>query len=304
MTEPSSPGATDAQAGPPQRAGVVGSPIAHSLSPVLHRAAYAELGLHEWAYEAAEVRSGELAAFVGSLDPQWVGLSVTMPLKGEALALADVASDLARRSGGANTLVRTPQGWSADNTDVHGLFTALQEAGAVPGQVARAIVVGGGATACSALLAVEQLAVPEVDILVRQDVRSDMARLLETVQLRVRIQRLGDYEITLDGATGVIIGTLPGTAPAPTFRPVPVSGGDASISGGPGNSPIVFDVAYAPWPSPLALAVEAASAGALSAHRGTGMLLHQAVRQVELMTGRPGPTAAMRAALVARDEGR
>lgn len=272
----------------PRRAGVVGSPIAHSLSPVLHGAAYAALGLEGWTYGRAEVGRGVLDDHLAGLGPEWVGLSVTMPGKEEALALAGSASPDAVLAGAANTLVRSGDGWAADNTDVYGLTTALTEAGLrTP---ATALVLGGGATARSALLALRHLGVQEVTLLVRDRVRPETQTLLERLPGEpgapdVRVGRLADG-IPLDASRAdVVVGTLPGTVPAPEVR------------WGAGEAPVVLDVAYAPWPSPLAVAVEAASEGRVAVVRGTTMLLHQAVRQVELMTGRTPPVAVMAAAL-------
>lgn len=271
-----------------RRAGVVGSPVAHSLSPVLHAAAYAALGLTGWSYDRAEVRRGDLAHHVDALGPEWVGLSVTMPGKEEALDLADGASAEALLSGAANTLVRRGDGWYADNTDIYGLATALTEAGA--GQVARGTVLGGGATARSALLALRRLGAAEIDLLVRDDVRPGTRALLDRLAAepgaaRVRVRPLA-HGIPLDRAEAdVVVGTLPGGVPAPASRP---EGEEA---------PVVLDVAYAPWPSALARAVTARTAGRVAVVRGTSMLLHQAVRQVELMTGGTPPVAVMAAAL-------
>lgn len=275
----------------PRRAGVVGSPVAHSLSPVLHRAAYAALGLTGWTYDVADVPAGRLQAHVGRLGPEWVGLSVTMPGKEEALALAASASQEARLTGAANTLVRTPDGWRADNTDVSGLRAALTEAGAGPG--ARATVLGGGATARSALLALRDLGAHEVDLLVRDRPRPATEEMVERLaDLHVRCRRLGDRPLELGGPhTEVVVSTLPAAAPAPHLR---------LARGGPGS--VVMDVVYAPWPSPFARAVAALGAQAPVVVPGTGMLLHQAVRQVELMTGQNGPVEAMRAALAAVGE--
>lgn len=283
-----SEGAHDGSGAGPRRAGVVGSPVAHSLSPVLHRAAYDALGLTGWSYDRAEVARGDLGRHVEGLGPDWVGLSVTMPGKEEALALADEASDEAVLAGAANTLVRRAGGWYADNTDVYGLATALTEAGA--GTVARGTVLGGGATARSAVLALHRLGAREVDLLVRDQVRPETRTLLDRLRTqpdapRVRVRTLADG-IPLDRAeTDVVVGTLPGGVPSPTCRPVG------------SRTPVVLDVAYAPWPGALAVEVARATAGRVSVVRGTSMLLHQAVRQVELMTGATPPTEVMAAAL-------
>src|SRR5688500_1628185 len=108
------------------RCAVLGDPVAHSLSPALHRAAYAESGL-DWTYDAHRVGAGELGRFVAGLGAQWRGLSLTMPLKREALALADEATDRARQAGAANTLVLDAGRRLADNTDVPGALAAIRE---------------------------------------------------------------------------------------------------------------------------------------------------------------------------------
>ncbi|MEO6510283.1 MAG: shikimate dehydrogenase, partial [Nocardioides sp.] len=102
------------------RCAVLGDPVAHSVSPALHRAAYVAAGL-DWSYSAERVPSGTLASFVTSLGEEWRGLSVTAPLKREASELATSASVVVSASGVANTLVRSSSGdWSAENTDVPG----------------------------------------------------------------------------------------------------------------------------------------------------------------------------------------
>ena len=131
------------------RAAVCGSPIRHSLSPVLHRAAYRALGLTDWTYDRVELSADELAPWVSGLDESWRGLSLTMPLKEAAFAVAQTVTELARMVGSINTLVRTPsEGWSAHNTDVVGIERALAEAGLGLGRdAAQAVIVGAGATA-------------------------------------------------------------------------------------------------------------------------------------------------------------
>lgn len=278
------------------RAAVVGSPVEHSLSPVLHRAAYAALGLTGWTYDRVEVGQGALAAHVDALGPEWVGLSVTMPGKEEALALAEHASPDASLAGAANTLVRRGSGWYAENTDVAGLAAALQHeldaTGAGP--VGRALVLGGGATARSAVLALRRLWAREVTLLVRDRVRPETALLLERLEqhpgptsLRVRTGQLADG-IPLDAsAVQLVVGTLPAGAPAPHLH----------LPGGLVPAPILLDATYAPWPSALARAVAERTGGRVAVVRGTAMLLHQAVGQVELMTGRSAPVEVMAEAL-------
>ncbi|MGB3437841.1 MAG: shikimate dehydrogenase, partial [Actinophytocola sp.] len=131
-----------------RRAAVVGKPVAHSLSPVLHGAAYEALGL-PWTYTRLEASAAELPALVASLDDSWAGLSVTMPGKGAALALATAATDRAVAVGAANTLVRREDGWVADCTDVDGVAGALRAAGF--GSGTSGVVLGAGGTARAAL---------------------------------------------------------------------------------------------------------------------------------------------------------
>jgi shikimate dehydrogenase len=268
-----------------RRAGVVGSPISHTLSPPLHRAAYQALGLTSWVFEVAEVGAGGLRGYVAQLPPEWVGLAVTMPLKEEALDLATQAGPAARLAGAANTLVRRGEGWYADNTDVHGLTRALTDAGLT--DAARATVLGGGATARSAVVALHGLGVRELTFLVRTQLRPQTADLVRRLGADHRVLPLSDTPVLLDTrTTDVVVSTLPAS----------VEHHDVVVPDG-ATAPVVLDVVYAPWPSRFAVAVHQASSGRVPVVRGTQMLLHQAVRQVELMTGHNGPVSAMRAVL-------
>src|SRR5690348_2105954 len=144
------------------RAAVLGSPIAHSLSPLLHRAAYRALGLEDWTYDAVEIRSGELGAFLDGLAAEepgpaghWAGLSLTMPLKQEVLPLLATRSPLVETTGAANTVLLRDGQRDGHNTDVHGIIAALRGAGV--DRVDRAAVIGAGATAASAIVALHEL---------------------------------------------------------------------------------------------------------------------------------------------------
>lgn len=265
----------------PRHAGVVGSPIAHSLSPVLHRAAYDALGLAGWSFHRDRVEAGDLAAYVAGLPRDWVGLAVTMPLKEEALALAQELGEEAALVGGANTLTRLPGGWRGDNTDVHGLEQALRDAGLTTS--GSAVVVGSGATARSALLALSRLGVREVRLLVRDEVRAGAVELAARLGLGATTRRYADGPADW-GSPGVVVNTVPSGATPP------VDGWRLP------EGAVVFDVGYAGWPTPWAAAW---AAQGRSVTRGDGMLLHQAVRQVRLMTGREAPVEAMAAALAA-----
>ena len=137
-----------------RRCAVLGSPIAHSLSPVLHRAAYAQLGLG-WEYAAHEVTEDSLGSFLDGLGPQWRGLSLTMPLKRAVVPMLDEASELVKVSGAANTVLLEDRRRIGHNTDVPGAVAALTERHQGPWR--SAIVLGGGATATSVLLALTDL---------------------------------------------------------------------------------------------------------------------------------------------------
>ncbi|MEO3785137.1 shikimate dehydrogenase [Actinocorallia sp. B10E7] len=259
-----------------RRAAVLGSPIRHSLSPVLHRAAYAALGLDDWTYEIHECGEDGLAGFLAE---PWAGLSLTMPLKRTALKLADECSELAVKVGGANTLIPRDGRWVGDNTDVYGIVTALAEGG-VTG-LDELVVLGGGATAASMLAAAAQLGATRATLAVRTPARAaQTAEVGERFGLKTRIATLEELPGLLD--TDLVVSTLPGDGALPFTGPV----AEAGVP--------VFDVVYSPWPTSLARAVLARGGTVVS---GYAMLLHQAVRQVTLMTGRTDvPVEAMRAA--------
>lgn len=152
------------------RAAVLGSPIVHSLSPYLHRAAYEALGLRDWHYEAIECDEAALPGLLDGLGGGWAGLSLTMPLKRAVLPLLDSVSELAVRVGGANTVVFSDGARHGDNTDVYGIVRALAEAGVAP--PGTATVLGGGATASSALAALRELGLGEATLVVRTPARA------------------------------------------------------------------------------------------------------------------------------------
>ena len=268
-----------------RRAAVLGSPIEHSLSPVLHGAAYQALDLHSWRYDKIDCAEPGLSRLVDSMGPEWAGLSLTMPLKRVALSVADEISPLAEAVGAANTLVFSPAGPAggrrADNTDVAGMVSALREAGLA--RVEQAVILGAGGTAQSALAAVRELGHQSPTVLVR-----NLARVGE---LRETADRLGMRPTISDGlfteplpAADLVISTLPGSAadPLSVTRWKPET--------------MVLDVVYASWPTAFAGSALAAGCPVVS---GLTVLLYQAVAQVELMTGHPGPVEAMRTALVA-----
>ncbi len=260
-----------------QRAAVLGRPVSHSLSPLLHRAAYAALGLEEWRYDALDVGPADLPDLLAGLGEEWRGFSVTMPCKQAAVAVADVVQPLPQLLNAANTLVREARGWRAENTDVAGIGTALQVAGVGP--VDRAAVLGAGGTAAAAAVALASLGAGHVEVVVREPAgAADLVRVLDVLQVPVTVSRL-------DGA--VVDAPL-------VVSTVPVAGQDA-VSALPWRAEqTVLDVLYAPWPTPLAERVTAAGGTVIG---GAEVLFWQATEQVELMTGRPAPLAEMRSAL-------
>ncbi|MDD7937596.1 shikimate dehydrogenase [Actinomycetospora lutea] len=277
----------------PRRAAVLGSPVAHSRSPVLHRAAYAALGLDGWTYEAVECTAEELPSFVRGLDGSWAGLSVTMPGKRAALETASSASWRARRVGAANTLVPREGGWVADCTDVDGVAGALRAAGVrdVPPTVsaADAVVLGSGATACAALGGLDDIGCEGVTLVVRDAQRAAgtlaVARDFGLARRAVTWADLAPRDLADARA-------LVNTTPAGS---IDAELADRLVADLPSFA-VVLDAVYHPWPTPLAAA--AATRG-LTVATGLDMLLHQAFGQVEQFTGLPAPREAMHRALAA-----
>lgn len=258
-------------------AAVLGSPIAHSLSPALHRAAYRALGL-DWTYHRLEVTAERLPGFVDSLDDTWVGLSLTMPLKEAVLDLAEQVSPTARATTSANTLLLP--GRHALNTDVDGLVTALRRAGFSESAGFTGTIVGAGATARSAVAAMHELGAGLVHLLARRPEAAGPARsTAEHLGIRLEVHPLPQTRF-LD--VPLVVSTVPAGA------------ADALAGSVPANPGWLLDVVYAPWPTVVAGAWAQGGGRIVS---GLEMLLAQAERQVELMTGTPAPTAAMRAAL-------
>ncbi|MFJ3970117.1 shikimate dehydrogenase [Streptomyces parvus] len=262
----------------PRRAAVLGSPIAHSLSPVLHRAAYAELGLADWSYDRFEVDEAALPGFVEGLDASWAGLSLTMPLKRAIIPLLDEVSATAASVEAVNTVVFTEDGRRiGDNTDIPGMVAALRERGV--DKVESAAVLGAGATASSALAALAVVCAGPVTAYVRSPERA--------AEMRGWGERLGVDVITADWADAA------SALSAPLVIATTPAGATDSLAGSVPETPgILFDVLYEPWPTRLAAAWSAHGGAVVG---GLDLLVHQALLQVEQMTGRiPAPLAAMR----------
>ena len=262
------------------RAAVVGRPVGHSLSPLLHRAAYAALGLTDWTYDALDLGADQLGELIAGLDEQWRGFSVTMPCKQAAVAVADVVEPLPRLLNAANTLLHTGDLWRAENTDVTGIGMALQLGGVE--RVASAAIIGAGGTAAAAAVALASLGAEHIDVVVREPARAaDLVRILEVLDVEQSVTPLPEAALDVP----VVVSTVPIDAQ----RDLPELGWRAGQT--------VLDVLYAPWPTPVAERVAAAGGTVIS---GLEVLFWQATVQVELMTGQPAPIAAMRAALGAR----
>jgi shikimate dehydrogenase len=248
-----------------RRAAVLGSPIGHSLSPALHRAAYAELGL-DWSYEAYDVDATGLPGFLDDLDDRWVGLSLTMPLKAAVLAHLDTSTPVVAAAGGANTVLLREGRRVGDNTDVPGMVAALAAHGVT--DVPEAAVLGGGATARSAVVALGSLT-KRVVAYVRDPRRRpglELAAERSGVDLTVR-----PWDCATDGLSApLVVATTPSGAT------------DHLTAGLPDRPGALFDVLYDPWPTPLAAAWSARGGRVVD---GLELLVHQAVLQVVLMTG-------------------
>jgi len=266
------------------RLAVLGSPIEHSRSPALHAAAYRELEL-PWRYERHEVAEGGLAAFLAGLDDGWRGLSITMPLKPEALRCSAGVSDIAAETGAVNTLrlggADGPRGY---NTDVHGIAQALREAGV--DRVGHALVLGAGATARSVISAVRRLGAEAVTVAARRpQAAAAGASFAGGLGLAAAARTTREM---LDADADLVVNTIPG-------------GAAAGLEFAPGLERVpLLEIAYDPWPSPLAARWHG------SVVSGLEMLLHQAVAQVRLfvlddphvpLPDEPAVLAAMRAAL-------
>ncbi|MFD6140956.1 shikimate dehydrogenase [Promicromonospora sp. NPDC060271] len=283
-----------------RRAAVLGHPVAHSLSPVLHGAAYRALGLDGWQYGVHDVTEGALEGFLRDVDAGWAGLSLTMPLKQVVIPLLDHVDPLAEAVGAVNTVLFSGGGLSAaggsvtttgTNTDVHGIVAALRESLGARG-VADAVILGGGATAASALAAVAELGCVSPRVFVRSldrigPLRAAVARMGVSPSFEVFDERATTSALAVADA---VVSTTPKYA-ADQWAPL-LTG----LLTDTGEKPrgVLLDVVYDPRPTALQTAWAALGADTVGGER---MLLHQAAEQVRLMTGRPAPLAAMDEAL-------
>lgn len=269
-------------------AAVIGSPIEHSLSPVIHRAAWAQLGIDGWEYRRLEQDADSLPGFIGGLGADCVGLSVTMPCKQAVMPLLDVIDPLASAVGAVNTVVPSSGVLAGFNTDVTGIASAVRRACSMAGRSApsSALVLGARATASSALAALGELGITSSTVAARRfgglgSVVAAASRLGVTIE-----QVLWSDAEAVDRAAfsaDLVISTLPASAADPLAERLHVREGQ-----------ILLDVVYSPRDTALRRAFE--SAGGVVAE-GTDMLVFQAGAQVQLMTGRSPDTGVMREAL-------
>ena len=248
------------------KAAVLGSPISHSLSPLLHTVAYNELGMKS-NYSPIEVKSGELATFLSTCDDSWTGFSLTMPLKEEVIPLAHKVSDLARTIKSANTLLRDNGNWHATSTDVPGFVNAIEANGKkISGEV---LIIGAGATARAAAAATDGLA-ESITVMMRPSSRErDMRDCVKTS--RLNFVSWGDSPSFL--SADLIISATPAGASDSLLDYFPKK-----------PKSVLFDVLYHPWPT-MALVNWKANGGDII--DGLDLLIHQAIDQIQLFSGVP-----------------
>ena len=254
-----------------KRFAVLGSPIEHSKSPAIHLAAYRVLGL-DWDYGRAEVQKGLLRTFLAGLDTPWNGFSVTMPLKEEASRFAEELDPYAELTGATNTLYLDEFGkWHGFNTDVFGIVQAVTEARI--GLVRHALIIGSGATATSAMVAISVLnPSAHVEVLARNP-ESRKAILALGKKLGLKVRRAGGLRAA-SRVSNLTISTLPaGSLDKQAARL------ERAWLWKPKGA--LLDVAYNPWPSKLAAAWSAKEKRTIS---GLEMLIWQAVAQIRIFT--------------------
>ena len=272
-----------------RRAYVLGHPIAHSLSPALHRAAYDFLGEQNLGYERIDTLPDDLPAIMHGVRhpdgteeaPYIAGLSVTMPLKTAVIQYCDELSETARVTGAVNTVYPRGERVLGDNTDVIGIVNALRHAGLEPDpERDEPAVIGGGATAISALTALHKLGYRRVSVYARSLHKlGDLQAVAERLGVQLSTVALAEFPAEQKARRhNPVISTLPARA---------ADDWASQLSGLKGASathrPVLLDVAYNPWPSALASAWEASGGAVVS---GLEMLLYQAVEQVLLFTDR------------------
>lgn len=267
---------------------MLGSPIAHSKSPIIQRAAFDVLGL-DWAYGAVEMTGDRLGSFIDGLDATWRGLSLTMPLKRDVIPLLSQRHELVDLVGGANTVLLTDDGLAGFNTDVQGAIVAFRDAGVT--HLDYVHILGAGATASSILVAVARLGASRVLVSARTPEKaSDLVDIGHKLGIDVTVRAWGVMDRSLI-APDAIVSTLPGGA------------NDMLFAGPIREQSVLFDVAYDPWPSELAKAWNEVGGTVIS---GLDLLINQAVGQLRIfvagdleqpLVDEPAVVAAMRSAV-------
>ncbi len=250
---------------------VLGKPIEHSKSPQIHAAAYKTLGLN-WNYERHEVAAGQLASFISGLDENWLGLSVTMPLKYEAVRFAETHDEVVEATGIANTLLQTSTGWQSFNTDVFGISEALRR---VPNLNPAAVtIVGSGATAASTIYAVSRLyPKARISLIARNSEQArDLNKRFPEASLRTHKWSSLSRQVR---NSELVISTLPSRALDSAIGKM-----RKSLFTKPRG--VLLDVAYEPWPSHAA---DWWLENELTVVSGIEMLIFQAIAQCRVFYG-------------------
>lgn len=245
---------------------VLGSPITHSLSPVLHKAAFDFLGI-DGNYSAIEVSSGSLDSFMASRSDEFDYLSLTMPLKEEVLAL-DVAKDaLTDRIQSGNTLIKRENAWSLTSTDGSGFVAALAHVGFT--RFTKALILGAGGTARAVAGALDSVT-DELHVLGRSSVRE--GALQSAVQSASFQYLTWTSEIDFH-AYDLVVNTTPAGAADLLANSVQ-----------PNRVNLLFDVIYKPWPTELAKRWNDCGGKVIN---GLELLLYQGIDQLELVLSQP-----------------
>ena len=271
--------------------GILGDPVAHSLSPAMQNAAFARLGI-DATYVPFPVRAEGLAATIAGLHAAGIaGLNVTVPHKEAAAALCVRLRPRARACGAANTLIRTAKGWVGDNTDGAGLLASLAEHGFAP-RAKNVLLIGAGGSARSVAHAFARGGTGLLIVANRTPARA--AELVATLRRRDTyagdLGVLGNHDVLagLDlivncTSTALGAGSLPkGAGALPTIRFADTS-----------PTLLCVDLMYGKTSRFLAQAQRARR----RTLDGSGMLLHQGALAFTLWTGRRAPVDVMRRAL-------
>ncbi len=276
-------------------AAVIGSPIAHSLSPVIHRAAWEQLGIDGWEYRRAEVTEESLPTFIGQLDESFRGLSVTMPCKQAVMPLLDAIDPLASAVEAVNTVVPSAGMLAGFNTDVTGIASAIRRACSRSGipVPSSALVLGARATASSALAALGELGITTTTVAARR-FGGPGSVISAASRLGVSVEQVMWSDVSAVASAAARADVLISTLPAGVADPI-------ASRLAPREGQILLDVIYSPRDTALRTTFE--KAGGVVAE-GTDMLVYQGAAQVQLMTGRSPDPAVMRHALEAELERR